>query len=141
MHMPSVNCAGCQKELSSIERRKMGTVKNAVLLSAVAGVAAIVLFGPGLALGWPLLCLAFALSPMGVLAIRSGIRKKLANHRLLPTSTLQLLPAAVEGSAALANTKESAYDARRRRNKSKRGRGSGGGIRAVFMTRGGYFYQ
>ena len=65
----------------------------------------------------------------------------LANRKLPKSSVRSQLPAASEVSTPGAEKKESEYDIRRRRNKSKRGRGSGGGVRAVFMTRGGHFYQ
>jgi hypothetical protein len=139
--MLGVSCAGCQGQLWAMERRKVVTVANGTIGGALAGVAVAAFVGTATTLAWPLLLGYVALAPFAVLASRSLIRRKLAGHKLVPTSEPFGLLAQGEGTAPVDSTRESAYDIRRRRNKSKKGRGSGGGVRAVFMTRGGHFFQ
>lgn len=140
-HMLVASCAGCTATLWGLARRRTNQIKLASVLGGAAAMVGAVTFAPFSIL--PLVALATFVTA-GVLVPKAGaalVGRTLAKRKL-PKSSLRLqLPPASEVSTPSAEKKESAYDIRRRRNKSKRGRGSGGGIRAVFMTRGGHFYQ
>lgn len=124
-----------------MEHQKLYALGNGTLASMAVAIVAAVMLSPASALVFPLALGYVVLAPLAALARRAMIRRQLATHRLMPTSKPLRLLAASENTLSVANRKESAYEIRRRRGKSKKGRGSGGGVRAVFMTRGGYFYQ
>jgi hypothetical protein len=138
LHMPGDNCWGCQSELRAIERRQVHRVTATTAWMSVWGVAMTAIATGVASYTWIALVCAFLLVGLVRVASTRIVAERLANHALPPTSVPMALPAPAQASAADASERESEYSIRRRRNKGVvRNRAP----RAVFMTRGGYFYQ
>ncbi len=141
-HMLEASCAGCTATLWGIARRQLNQVKLASYVGGGMAMVLAVAFTPFSTL--PLVALGIYATVGGLVpkAASALVGRKLAKRQLPQSSRRLQLPSASEVAAPIAPRRESEYDARRRRNKARGRRGStGGGVRAVFMTRGGHFYQ
>ena len=136
-HMMGPSCAACQSELWALERAKVGPLTLTTASVGVLGLAALLVVSPTFTLGW----LAFSAYLVAAPLVNKGatwlIRRKLAARRLMARSKPMRFSAVATPSEN--TTRDSEYNLRRRRrnNKSIGQRAP----RAVFMTRGGYFYQ
>ena len=140
-HMLKASCAGCTATLWGLARRRTNQIKIASLFAGGAAMGASIALAPFSTVPLFAFAIFVAVSVLVPKAASALVGRSLAKRQLPKSSVPLQLPAASEVSVPSAGKKESAYDIRRRRNKSRKGRGSGGGIRAVFMTRGGHFYQ
>ncbi len=139
-HLVGVSCPGCSLELMATERTQLRGVAWVLLGLTVAACVATGYADSSVGFGVFSVVLWGTLATLVLAVSHSVIRRKQATRRLRPTSKPFVLVANSESTPHTPEMRkhESDYDARRRRNKMVVRRRA---PRAVFMTRGGYFYQ
>lgn len=130
-HLVGASCAGCSGELWAIERRWAKSVK---LVYGAVAIPAVVAMGFTVGLGiMPLAGVGAVLAGFTVGRVAPlFIRRRLAERRLLPTSQPQPEPSLDAPTGEPRVRPRPRFGIKPYRSRAPR---------AVFMTRGGYFYQ
>jgi len=134
-HLLGASCAGCTSQLWAIERRLVQKVSLAwaaiAVVPAFVGLACLLTLSAVPLLIASMIAAGLTLTLTLTVFSRGLIRRRLASKTLRPSSSPLALPAPGEHSEApAARPRSRAMHSKRR-----------GPPRAVFMTRGGLFYQ
>jgi hypothetical protein len=139
VHLVGTSCAGCASQLWASERREVKRIKLTTMGLAAVLTGATLALQTGMGITLELLAFGAYFGAAAIVTRQAGnyVRRRLAKLQLAPSSK-PLALTAHSSDATETKAKESDYSIRRRRNKRVVRRRA---PRAIFMTRGGYFYQ